>query len=119
MRRIFQASSPQVKTKQVITKQTCTETLFVIRGKDKGRPAWHYILVPYDKRASLNDQRSGSSIDATKFGRVVEYRDERGKIEPASGWGNDPPEEFQKWIEDQYGIRLNRDAYIICSVRNY
>lgn len=100
----MQASSSQGKTKQLITKQTCAESLYIIRGKDKGRSAWHYILVPYDHVASLRGQRSGDTLDITKYGRVIEYRDENGTLQKLSEWGQDPPKETQKWIEAEYGM---------------
>jgi hypothetical protein len=101
---ILQTSSTQGKTKQPITKQTCAESTYIIRGKDKGRSAWHYILVPYDQIAYMNGHRIGDTLDITKFGRVIEYRDEQGTLHPLSGWGQDPPEETQKWIEAEYGM---------------
>ena len=100
----MQASSSQDKTKQLVTKQTCAESIYIIRGKDKGRSAWHYILVPYDQTASLRGQISGDTIDIKKFGRVIEYRDEKGTLQQLSEWGQDPPEETQKWVEAEYGM---------------
>ena len=52
---------------------------------------------------SLKAQKPGETIDITKFGRLIEYRNRRNSVLPTSGWGVDPPKMFQLWIEDQYG----------------
>jgi len=78
------------------------ERLYIIRGKDQGRPAWHYILVPVNKVADLKAQKPGGTIDVTKFGNIIEYRDKQGKIKPMSGWGTNPPKMIETWIENQY-----------------
>lgn len=77
--------------------------MFIIRGKDQGCPAWHYILVSNDKLGPLKRQAAGETIDITKFGRVIEYRDKNGTVRPASDWGPDPSKEFKDWIEEEYG----------------
>lgn len=68
-------------------------SVFCIRGKDNGRPAWHYVLVDTrQKRFKLKDQTKGSNIDVKDYGRIVK-----------SGWGEDPPKEVMKEIEEEYG----------------
>ena len=60
---------------------TSYKACFVIRGKDGGRPAWHYVLVEdAAKMEMLHLQKSGANVDVTEFGRILE-----------SGWGDDPP----------------------------
>lgn len=86
-----------------MTKQKIDESLYIIRGKDNGRPAWHYILVCVSAVASLKAQKPGETIDITKFGRQIEYCNRKKSVLPACGWGVDPPKMFQLWIEDQYG----------------
>ncbi len=87
----------------IITKQKIDESVFIIRGKDKGLPAWHYIMVPISKAADLKSQKAGITIDVTNFGAVVKYRNKRGETKTASGWGTDPPEMLQIWIGSRYG----------------
>ena len=91
--------------RQVVTKQECAESLFLVRGRDSGRPGWHYILVPYDNLARLRSQTRGSTIDVIHFGRILQYRDEGGQIRNASGWGDHPPEELSTWLGNNYGMK--------------
>ncbi len=87
----------------MITEQSCTDSLHIIRGKDKGLPAWHYIVVPANKLADIKAQPLGGTIDVTKFGCVIEYRNKRGEVKPMSGRGIDPPKMFEIWLSEQYG----------------
>ncbi|CAF4686927.1 unnamed protein product, partial [Rotaria sp. Silwood2] len=77
--------------KAIITEQIFSDTVFIIRGKDGGRPAWHYLMVPVNKLADLKAQQPGTIIDVTKFGRLMKYFNNRDKVMPLSGWGTDPP----------------------------
>lgn len=77
--------------------------MFIIRGKEKRSPAWHYILVSSSKIADLKAQKADTTIDIRKFGRIVEYRNKRGEIKRMSGWGVDPPKMFEIWMSAQYG----------------
>ncbi|CAF0986266.1 unnamed protein product [Didymodactylos carnosus] len=83
---------------EIVRKQKVDESVLIIRGKDRGRAAWHYILVPFHKLAHLREQPEGSNIDITQFGEVLTYKDENGVVHPCSGWGEDPPEKVQHWI---------------------
>jgi len=87
-----------------LTKQIWNDSLFLIRGKDDGIPAWHYILVPYNKINDLKNHQSGSIINCNQFGTIIQYRDNNGQIYPSSGWGINPSYSFQTWIENQYGF---------------
>ena len=60
--------------------QSATERLFVVHGKDKGKPAWHYVLVNKTLLGSFLRQSKRGNIDVAKFGTIL-----------ASGWGKDPP----------------------------
>lgn len=66
--------------------------VFLVRGKDNGRPAWHYVLVPHDKIKGLRQQKSGTNIDVADYGKIIK-----------SGWGVDPSPEIVKEIEEKYG----------------
>ncbi|CAF3504549.1 unnamed protein product, partial [Rotaria sp. Silwood2] len=48
-------------------------------------------MVPVNKLADIKAQQSGTNIDVTKFGRLMEYLNNRDKVMPLSGWGTDPP----------------------------
>ena len=58
--------------------------LFRVQGKDRGRQAWHYVLVDEDKLDDYNALfRDGARprVDVSKYGKVLQ-----------SGWGETPPE---------------------------
>jgi hypothetical protein len=40
-----------------LTKSNWNDSLFLIRGKDEGIPAWHHILVPYHQIQDLKNQQ--------------------------------------------------------------
>ena len=57
------------------------ERIYLVRGKDRGKPAWHYVLV--DKHVLglfLKKTKGGGSLDVKDFGAVLR-----------SGWGQNPP----------------------------
>ena len=61
--------------------QNTEERVFLVRGKDKGKAAWHYVLVDKALLGSFRKYSKGGNIDVAKFGTVL-----------ASGWGQDPPD---------------------------
>ena len=74
------------------TKKALEGKVFLIRGKDNGRAAWHYVLVSPEKTKELRNQKSGTNIDVTDFGKIIR-----------SGWGENPSDEIVKEIEEEYG----------------
>jgi len=88
--------------KEVITEQASDENLDIIRGTDQNRLVWHYILVPVSKTAELKSRGNGETIVVTEFGRMIDYRNNRGKTKAASGLGRDPPKILQKWLKKHY-----------------
>ena len=69
--------------------------LYLVRGKDKGRPAWHYVLVDKEKEEEFKAQVKTGTVDVANFGKILH-----------SGWGEDPPKEKKKQIDDQYSRHL-------------
>jgi tetratricopeptide (TPR) repeat protein len=66
---------------------------FCVRGKDKGKPAWHYILIEDElKYQEIKKQKPGKNIDVTDYGRILE-----------SGWGKNPPKNIVEKINKEYG----------------
>ena len=59
--------------------------LFITKGKDRGRPVWHYLLVDEDKHgvysAMFENGATVPRLDVADYGRVLE-----------SGWGENPPD---------------------------
>ena len=61
-------------------KKNYTETILV-RGKDKGRAAWHYVLVKKHLLGLFLKRVKGGRVNVADFGDILR-----------SGWGRDPPE---------------------------
>ena len=61
-------------------KKNYTETILV-RGKDKGRAAWHYVLVKKHLLGLFLKRVKGGRVNVADFGDILR-----------SGWGKDPPE---------------------------
>ena len=73
------------------TRQTLIDRFFVVRGKDKGKAAWHYVLVDKSKLSLFHKKVDGDSLDVADFGAVIK-----------SGWGKDPPKEMKENVHKQY-----------------
>ena len=56
--------------------------IFLIRGKDNGRPAFHYVDVYPWEMQKLRNQTKGTNIDVTDYGKIFR-----------SGWGENPSKE--------------------------
>ena len=69
--------------------------VYLVRGEDKGRPAWHYVLVDKEKEEEFKAQVKTGTIDVAKFGKILH-----------SGWGEDPPKEKTQEIDDQFAMYL-------------
>ena len=74
------------------------DRIYLVRGFDQGRPAWHYILLvddeeTIDKFVELT-QGANAGKYTTKmndFGQVLK-----------SGWGKDPPNDVTEWMKKNY-----------------
>ena len=62
--------------------------VYLVRGKDKGKPAWHYALIEEDKLNMFKDKVESGTVDVAEYGVVLK-----------SGWGKDPPEEVKSAID--------------------
>lgn len=65
--------------------------VYLVRGKDKGKACWHYVLIDNLKLAIFKEDLKKPMIDVADYGQVIE-----------SGWGEDPPEDIVKKIKDQF-----------------
>jgi len=63
------------------------EKLFLVRGKNKGKPAWHYVEVDRTLLGLFDKRMKIGSIRLTSFGTVL-----------ASGWGKDPPDNKRREV---------------------
>ncbi len=79
------------KTEQIRRRRS--QNVFLVRGKDRDRSAWHYVLVDNNKRELFLAATRRGSLDVADYGEVLE-----------SGWGQDPPEEVVKRIEDEFNL---------------
>jgi len=102
---------------QVITEQTCSEHLYLLHSKEDDRDVCHYILVPYDKMSIIKKYEKGENISIKNCYRIIEYRDEKGKVRRASAFGRQPPENLSTWINNHYGKLFSFKTQIfICDV---
>ena len=62
-------------------KENSSDRIYLVRGKDKGRAAWHYVLAKKHLLGLLLKRTNGGRLDVADFGDVLR-----------SGWGKDPPE---------------------------
>ena len=65
-----------------------SEHIWIVRGKDRGRPAWHLVIVHAHQFKEFWTAIDSGSLNVADYGHVV-----------FSGWGEDPPAERKKlWI---------------------
>tara|TARA_B100001564_G_C20626197_1_gene664810 strand:+ start:738 stop:1190 length:453 start_codon:yes stop_codon:yes gene_type:complete len=69
-----------------------SDLVYLVHGKDRGKDAWHYVLVDKNKLPMFLKQIETGSIDVALYGEVLR-----------SGWGKQPPEDIVKEIEDEFG----------------
>ena len=68
-------------------KENASERLYLVLGKCRGKPAWHYVLVEKGLVPLFLRCTNGCNIDVAYFGHVL-----------SRGWGEGPPEAVQKNI---------------------
>ncbi|XP_013392747.1 ankyrin-3-like [Lingula anatina] len=74
------------------------DMVYLVRGKDKKRPAWHYVLVKRRLHSTFILKTQGGSLDVADYGRVLK-----------SGWGQDPPEDIKTKIDEEHST-IQEDA---------
>lgn len=60
------------------------DLVFLVRGKDRGKAAWHYVLVNEGLKEEFRTKIATGNIDVAKYGYVV-----------CSGWGENPPDDIK------------------------
>ncbi len=70
------------------------DRLYLVRGKDRGQPAWHYVLLVDDEeiKQAFEEKVKSGNVDVALYGQVLQ-----------SGWGRDPPNELRDEMDKQYG----------------
>ena len=81
------------------TKLSNNERIFLVRGNDKGRPAWHYAQLVDDEGSvrkfielTQGENAGIHTINIEDYGQVIK-----------SGWGHDPPNDVKDWMQKNYG----------------
>ena len=65
----------------------------LVRGEDRGRTAWHYVLVDEDKVQQFKDKIAArDTINVTAYGTILH-----------SGWGKDPPKNIKDKVDHRFG----------------
>ncbi|WP_333023546.1 hypothetical protein [Wolbachia endosymbiont of Pentidionis agamae] len=67
------------------------DCVFLVRGKDRGKSAWHYVLVDKDKKELFLAHSRRGSLDVADYGKVM-----------YSGWGEDPPQEIVDKVNEEF-----------------
>ncbi|XP_073236991.1 uncharacterized protein [Porites lutea] len=62
-------------------KENSADRIYLIRGQDRGRAAWHRVLVKKHLLGLFLKRTNGGSLHVADFGDVL-----------GGGWGKDPPE---------------------------
>ena len=74
------------------------ERVFLVRGKDRGKPAWHYVMVVDDDETldKFRTEVKKGNLDLADYGSLIK-----------SGWGKDPPTEVREWIDQKYDSNIH------------
>ncbi|MGL9725464.1 MAG: hypothetical protein ACR5KV_01775 [Wolbachia sp.] len=75
------------------TKRSRSDLIYLVRGKDRGRSAWHYVLVNKEKREMFLAKSRTGSIDVADYGEIL-----------YSGWGEDPLQAIVDKINEEFGL---------------
>ena len=67
------------------------QNVHYVRGKDKGTPAWHCVLVDEDKVQQFKDKVASGGINVGDYGIVLH-----------SGWGEDPPKDIVDKVSQRF-----------------
>ena len=76
-------------------KENSTARIYLVRGKDNGRAAWHYVLVKKHLLGLFLKRIKGGVIKVADFGHILR-----------SGWGKDPPEGTTDKILKEYDFQF-------------
>ena len=74
-----------------------SERVHLVRGTEKGRPAWHYVLLVDDEETieKFKETVKSGKLDVADYGQVL-----------FSGWGEDPPNDITEKIHKKYNVKL-------------
>jgi len=66
------------------------ERVYIVRGKDKGRPTWYCVMVEKSLLGSFLKRTSGGRLDVADFGTVLK-----------SGWGENPSDSTREEMSNK------------------
>ena len=67
--------------------------IYCVRGTDRGRAAWYYVLVDENKIVDFKSALESDTIDLESYGTILE-----------SDYGEHPPERIEQKIKCKFGI---------------
>ena len=74
------------------------QRIYLVRGNDKDRPAWHYVQLVDDEETvrkftelTQGENAGIHTINVSDYGQVIK-----------SGWGHDPPNDIKEWMQKNY-----------------
>lgn len=71
------------------------DCIFLVKGKDTtNRAAWYYVLVEKTKKDMFENIEGSQSLNLTDYGNIL-----------FSGYGEEPPADIKKRMEDEYGFK--------------
>ncbi|XP_023933241.1 serine/threonine-protein phosphatase 6 regulatory ankyrin repeat subunit B [Lingula anatina] len=88
LNKLFQIDPSLIETRTLLNEGV---RVYLVRGKDKNKPAWHYVLVKRRLHSTFLLKTQGASLDVSKYGRVL-----------VSGRGEGPPEDIKTKINEEH-----------------
>ena len=71
------------------------DCIFLVKGKDTtNRQAWYYVLVDKAKKDMFEGIQGTQSLNLNDYGKII-----------FSGYGDEPPEDMKKKMEEEYGFK--------------
>ena len=72
-----------------------SQRIRLVRGMDRGRPAWHYVLLEDDDDTicEFNKRLKSGCVDVGEYGQILQ-----------SGWGKDPPNDLKARMDEEYSL---------------
>ena len=71
------------------------DCIFLVKGKDTtNRQAWYYVTVDKSKKDTFESLQGAQSLNLNDYGKIL-----------YSGYGDEPPEDIKKTMEDEYGFK--------------
>ncbi len=90
----------RLHTSATWSKWSQRERIYLTKGMNSGKPAWHYVMLNNDDQIILEyiEKTQGENagvftVDVSKYGKILK-----------SGYGLEPPPEVKEWLTENYGL---------------